>query len=111
MRSSDVYAQPVAAQAKEISNGVEALHEAHLHVLVNVTKHSVLLLEQRADRLCCLFFTPGYKHQRELTIEEIRKLVAQPEPPVIMHLQHNHFNALMPKPSPPRKNVFELDSE
>lgn len=82
-----------------------------MHVLVNITKLSVVLLEQRADRLCCLLFKPGYKHQRELTIAEIRKLVALPNPPVMMHLQQNHFNALMPKPSPACKNVCELDSE
>lgn len=86
----------MCAQAINIHQRNGYLHEAHIHVLVNITKQSIVLLEKREDRMACVLYTPGYDSYREVIKDELRTLVAQLKPPLLMHLKANHFSALLP---------------
>lgn len=59
-------------------------------------QYVIVIAEQRADRLCCMLYKPGFMPQAEIERAGLRELLKSEAPPLLMFLEHGHFNALVP---------------
>lgn len=89
----------------------EELHEAHLHVLVNLMNRDVIMMHLQNDRIACLLYEPGYKPQREIWRHEVKERLEHHVPALLMHLHGNHYNALVRDEISDKFNVCEVDED
>lgn len=92
-----------------IHNRKDQLHEAHMHVLVNMMQREIVTMHAQHDRIACLHYACGYKPQREIWKHEVRERLSHAAPPLLIYLSYNHYEALRPNVLP--QNVYELDEE
>lgn len=95
-------------QAVRIQSELDELTEAHVHALVNVTQHTIVVLQEAETRLMCMLYQPGYTAASEITRHVLNDMLAERVPPLIVCLERHHFSAMLPVVS---RNVYELDDE
>lgn len=97
-------------QATLIQKNKDQLHEAHMHVLVNLMQREVVMMHSQHDRIACLRYTPGYQPQHEIWKQDVRERLGHDVPPLLMYLEKQHYNALI-RDVVLKPNVYEIDEE
>jgi len=69
--------------------------EAHVHALANLKERTIIVMQQGANKVMLMRYSPGWEAQDDITRQEMLTLTQNVPRPVIIHLNPNstHFSA------------------